>query len=190
MICFAGHTDVVPPGPLDKWNTPPYEPTIIDGQLYGRGAADMKGSIAAMVVAVEQFLAEHPQHKGRIAFLITSDEEGIATHGTVKVVEWLRDNDLAPDYCLVGRPSSTSQCGDVIKNGRRGSLGLKITFKGKQGHVAYPHLAVNPIHSAAPALTELTTEVWDQGNKFFLLPAFRFLISMRVRALPMLSPVS
>ena len=175
VICFAGHTDVVPPGPSDKWNTPPYEPTIIDGQLYGRGAADMKGSIAAMVVAVEQFLAEHPQHKGRIAFLITSDEEGIATHGTVKVVEWLRDNDLAPDYCLVGEPSSTSQCGDVIKNGRRGSLGLKITLKGKQGHVAYPHLAVNLIHTAAPALTELTTEVWDQGNKFF--PATSFQIS-------------
>jgi succinyl-diaminopimelate desuccinylase len=175
VICFAGHTDVVPSGPSDKWNTPPYEPTIIDGQLYGRGAADMKGSIAAMVVAVEQFLAEHPQHRGRIAFLITSDEEGIATHGTVKVVEWLRANDLAPDYCLVGEPSSTSQCGDVIKNGRRGSMGLKITLKGKQGHVAYPHLAVNPIHTAAPALTELTTEVWDQGNKFF--PATSFQIS-------------
>ena len=175
ILCFAGHTDVVPSGPSDQWQSPPFEPTITDGQLYGRGAADMKGSLAAMVVAVESFVAEHPDHSGRIAFLITSDEEGIAINGTVKVVDWLRKQQIIPDYCLVGEPSSTNQCGDVIKNGRRGSLGLKITFKGKQGHVAYPHLAVNPIHSAAPALTALTAETWDQGNKFF--PATSFQIS-------------
>jgi len=175
ILCFAGHTDVVPSGPSDQWQSPPFEPTITDGQLYGRGAADMKGSLAAMVVAVESFVAEHPDHSGRIAFLITSDEEGIAINGTVKVVDWLREQQIIPDYCLVGEPSSTNQCGDVIKNGRRGSLGLKITFKGKQGHVAYPHLAVNPIHSAAPALTALTAETWDQGNKFF--PATSFQIS-------------
>ncbi len=175
ILCFAGHTDVVPSGPHENWRSPPFEPTITDGQLYGRGAADMKGSLAAMVVAVESFVAEHPNHFGRIAFLITSDEEGVAINGTVKVVDWLRDQQIIPDYCLVGEPSSTNTCGDVIKNGRRGSLGLKITFKGKQGHVAYPHLADNPIHSAAPALTALTAETWDQGNKFF--PATSFQIS-------------
>jgi succinyl-diaminopimelate desuccinylase len=135
----------------------------------------MKGSLAAMVVAVEQFVAAHPNHNGRIAFLITSDEEGIATNGTVKVVEWLEQQGITPDYCLVGEPSSTARCGDVIKNGRRGSLGCTMRIKGKQGHVAYPHLASNPVHKAAPALTELTTEVWDQGNQFF--PATSFQIS-------------
>lgn len=175
ILCFAGHTDVVPTGPEANWTYPPFEPTECDGQLYGRGAADMKGSLAAMVVAVEQFVAAHPSHTGRIAFLITSDEEGIATNGTVKVVEWLQQQGITPDYCLVGEPSSTARCGDVIKNGRRGSLGCTMRIKGKQGHVAYPHLASNPVHKAAPALTELTTEVWDQGNQFF--PATSFQIS-------------
>ena len=175
ILCFAGHTDVVPTGPEANWTYPPFEPTECDGQLFGRGAADMKGSLAAMVVAVEQFVAAHPNHTGRIAFLITSDEEGIATNGTVKVVEWLQQQGITPDYCLVGEPSSTARCGDVIKNGRRGSLGCTMRIKGKQGHVAYPHLASNPVHKAAPALTELTTEVWDQGNQFF--PATSFQIS-------------
>lgn len=175
ILCFAGHTDVVPTGPESDWTHLPFEPTEQDGQLYGRGAADMKGSLAAMVVAVEQFVAEHPNHSGRIAFLITSDEEGIASNGTVKVVEWLQEQGITPEYCLVGEPSSTAHCGDVIKNGRRGSLGCVMRVKGKQGHVAYPHLASNPIHSAAPALTELVAEVWDAGNEFF--PATSFQIS-------------
>ena len=175
ILCFAGHTDVVPTGPQENWRSPPFEPTAIDGQLYGRGAADMKGSLAAMVVAVEQFVAEYPNHSGRIAFLITSDEEGVAKNGTVKVVEWLQQQQIIPDYCLVGEPSSSSACGDIIKNGRRGSLGCALRIKGRQGHVAYPHLASNPIHVAAPALTELTEEVWDQGNEFF--PATSFQIS-------------
>lgn len=175
ILCFAGHTDVVPTGPQENWRSPPFEPTAIDGQLYGRGAADMKGSLAAMVVAVEQFVAEYPNHSGRIAFLITSDEEGVAKNGTVKVVEWLQQQQITPDYCLVGEPSSSSACGDIIKNGRRGSLGCALRIKGRQGHVAYPHLASNPIHAAAPALTELTEEVWDQGNEFF--PATSFQIS-------------
>jgi succinyl-diaminopimelate desuccinylase len=167
ILCFAGHTDVVPTGPEENWRSPPFEPTIIDGQLHGRGAADMKGSLAAMIVAVEQFVAEHPHHSGRIAFLITSDEEGVAKNGTLRVVEWLQQKQITPDYCLVGEPSSTSVCGDIIKNGRRGSLGCALRIKGRQGHVAYPHLASNPIHAAAPALTELTQEIWDQGNEFF-----------------------
>ncbi|MDA9826484.1 succinyl-diaminopimelate desuccinylase [Porticoccaceae bacterium] len=175
ILCFAGHTDVVPTGPAENWRSPPFEPTAIDGQLYGRGAADMKGSLAAMVVAVEQFIAEHPNHGGRIAFLITSDEEGVAKNGTVKVVEWLQQQGITPNYCLVGEPSSTAICGDTIKNGRRGSLGCRLRIKGRQGHVAYPHLASNPIHTAAPALTALTQEVWDQGNEFF--PATSFQIS-------------
>ena len=175
ILCFAGHTDVVPTGPESDWTHLPFEPTEQDGQLYGRGAADMKGSLAAMVVAAEQFVAEHPNHSGRIAFLITSDEEGIATNGTVKVVEWLQEQGITPEYCLVGEPSSTARCGDVIKNGRRGSLGCVMNIKGKQGHVAYPHLASNPIHNAAPALTELVAEVWDEGNEFF--PATSFQIS-------------
>lgn len=175
ILCFAGHTDVVPSGPASSWSQPPFEPTVVDGQLYGRGAADMKGSLAAMLVAVERFVDEHPDHSGRIAFLITSDEEGIATNGTVKVVQWLQDQNITPDYCLVGEPSSTAKCGDVIKNGRRGSLGCTMTVKGLQGHVAYPHLGRNPIHLAAPALAELASESWDQGNEFF--PATSFQIS-------------
>ena len=174
-LCFAGHTDVVPTGPEDNWQLPPFDATIKEGYLYGRGAADMKGSLAAMVVAVERFVAQNPDHQGRIAFLITSDEEGIATNGTVKVVEWLRDRDMLPEWCLVGEPSSTAQCGDVIKNGRRGSLGCTLTVKGLQGHVAYPHLADNPVHRAAPALAELAAEEWDKGNQFF--PATSFQIS-------------
>jgi succinyl-diaminopimelate desuccinylase len=175
ILCFAGHTDVVPSGPETSWHTPPFEPTIKDGMLYGRGAADMKGSLAAMIVAVEQFVADNPNHNGRIAFLITSDEEGIAANGTVKVVEWLNEQKLIPEYCLVGEPSSSSQCGDTIKNGRRGSLGCTMRIIGQQGHVAYPHLANNPIHVAAPALAELATTEWDQGNDFF--PATSFQIS-------------
>lgn len=175
ILCFAGHTDVVPSGPESSWNTPPFEPTIQDGMLYGRGAADMKGSLAAMVVAVENFIAEHPEHHGRIAFLITSDEEGIAANGTVKVVEWLSQQQCIPDYCLVGEPSSSHQCGDTIKNGRRGSLGCNMRIIGQQGHVAYPQLASNPIHNAAPALAELAAHEWDRGNDFF--PATSFQIS-------------
>jgi succinyl-diaminopimelate desuccinylase len=175
ILCFAGHTDVVPSGPASRWSQPPFEPTVVGGQLYGRGAADMKGSLAAMLVAVERFVDEHPDHSGRIAFLITSDEEGVATNGTVKVVQWLQDQNITPDYCLVGEPSSTAKCGDVIKNGRRGSLGCTMTVKGLQGHVAYPHLGRNPIHLAAPALAELASESWDQGNEFF--PATSFQIS-------------
>lgn len=175
ILCFAGHTDVVPTGPESQWSYPPFTPTVVDGQLYGRGAADMKGSLAAMVVAVEQFVAAHPTHDGRIAFLITSDEEGIAANGTVKVVNWLQEQNIIPEFCLVGEPSSTARCGDVIKNGRRGSLGCTMTVKGKQGHVAYPQFARNPIHSAMSAIAALSTEVWDQGNQFF--PATSFQVS-------------
>jgi succinyl-diaminopimelate desuccinylase len=174
-LCFAGHTDVVPTGPENAWQHPPFEPTIKDNLLYGRGAADMKGSLAAMITAVENFIAENPNHNGKIAFLITSDEEGIAINGTVKVVEWLVAQDAMPEWCLVGEPSSTTQIGDVVKNGRRGSLGGELTVKGVQGHVAYPHLADNPIHKVAPALVELSTENWDEGNQFF--PATSFQIS-------------
>ncbi|TNE80493.1 MAG: succinyl-diaminopimelate desuccinylase [Gammaproteobacteria bacterium] len=174
-LCFAGHTDVVPTGPEEQWQRPPFEPRIEKGMLYGRGAADMKGSLAAMVTAVEAFIAEQPDHAGQIAFLITSDEEGVAVNGTVKVVEWLREREAIPDWCLVGEPSSSQRVGDVIKNGRRGSLGAKLTVKGIQGHVAYPHLADNPIHRVAPALAELATERWDNGNDFF--PATSFQVS-------------
>jgi succinyl-diaminopimelate desuccinylase len=173
VFCFAGHTDVVPTGPLEQWNTPPFEPTVKEGLLYGRGTADMKGSIAAMTVACERFVQDYPDHKGSIAFLITSDEEGPATNGTVKVVETLQARQEHIDWCLVGEPSSTKKVGDVIKNGRRGSLGCELTIIGKQGHVAYPHLSENPMHSAAPFLAEITTEVWDQGNKFFPPTSFQ-----------------
>ena len=175
ILCFAGHTDVVPSGPESSWQSPPFEPTVKDGVLTGRGAADMKGSLAAMVVAVENFVANNPNHSGRIAFLITSDEEGIAANGTVKVVEWLGQQNIIPEYCLVGEPSSSEKCGDTIKNGRRGSLGCKLRIIGKQGHVAYPHLADNPIHNVAPALAELANTEWDKGNDFF--PATSFQIS-------------
>ncbi len=175
LLCFAGHTDVVPTGPSSEWNTPPFEPSLTNGYLYGRGAADMKGSLAAMITACEAFVAEHPDHSGRIAFLITSDEEGPAINGTVKVVEWLQAQGEHIDCCIVGEPSSTERLGDVIKNGRRGSLGCRMVVNGIQGHVAYPHLAKNPIHEAAPALSELAATEWDPGNDHF--PATSFQIS-------------
>ena len=175
LLCFAGHTDVVPTGATSAWQHPPFEPIIKDGMLYGRGAADMKGSLAAMITACENFTAAHPQYQGRIAFLITADEEGPAINGTVKVVEHLEQEKTKIDWCIVGEPSSTQQVGDVIKNGRRGSLGAKLIINGQQGHVAYPHLADNPIHKLAPALTELTNEHWDNGNDFF--PATSFQVS-------------
>ena len=167
LLVFAGHTDVVPTGPEEQWNTPPLEPSLVGDTLYGRGAADMKASLAAMVVACEEFLAINPEHTGRIGFLITSDEEGPATDGTVRVMEWLQQQGEQIDWCLVGEPSSTNVLGDVIKNGRRGSLNARLTVKGVQGHIAYPHLADNPIHLAAPAMNTLTREVWDEGNSFF-----------------------
>lgn len=175
VFCFAGHTDVVPTGHLDAWHSDPFLPEIRDGKLYGRGSADMKTAIAAMVVASERFVAKHPNHKGSIAFLITSDEEGPSINGTVKVVETLEARQEKMTWCLVGEPSSTHTLGDVIKNGRRGSLNAKLTVKGKQGHVAYPHLAINPIHTASQALAELCDTVWDQGNAYF--PATSFQIS-------------
>jgi len=175
IVCFAGHTDVVPSGPEQQWQTPPFEPALIDGKLFGRGAADMKGSLAAMVTACERFVQNHPQHNGRIAFLITSDEEGIAIDGTIKVVEWLEQRGEKIQWCLVGEPSSSTIVGDVIKNGRRGSLGAKLIVKGMQGHVAYPEKARNPIHLAMPALAELSAQQWDNGNQFF--PATSFQIS-------------
>ena len=168
VLCFAGHTDVVPTGPLEAWQYPPFEPQIdAQGMLRGRGAADMKGSLAAMITAVERFVADHPNHQGAIAFLITSDEEGPAQHGTRAVVERLRARNERLDWCIVGEPSSTEQLGDIVKNGRRGSLGATLTVRGKQGHVAYPHLAKNPIHLAAAALAELAGEHWDSGNAYF-----------------------
>lgn len=167
LLVFLGHTDVVPTGPLTAWDSPPFEPTIRDGKLYGRGAADMKGSIAAFITAVERFVSRHPNHQGSIAILMTSDEEGIATHGVVKVVEVLQQRQEKIDWCLVGEPSSSQRIGDVIRVGRRGSLNGKLTVHGIQGHVAYPELADNPIHGFAPALKELTEEVWDHGNAFF-----------------------
>ena len=173
LFCFAGHTDVVPPGPLDKWDSPPFEPTIRDGLLYGRGAADMKGSLAAMLVAVERFVTAHPDHQGSIAFLITSDEEGPFINGTPKVVETLEARNEKITWCLVGEPSSTRLLGDVVKNGRRGSITGDLLVKGIQGHVAYPHLGRNPIHQAAPALAELASTVWDQGNAFFPPTSFQ-----------------
>ncbi len=167
LLTFLGHTDVVPPGPLDRWDSPPFEPTIRDGKLYGRGTADMKGGIACFVTAVERFIANYPDHQGSIAVMITSDEEGIATNGVVKVVEVLEARNEKIDWCLVGEPSSDKKLGDVIRVGRRGSLCAKLTVHGTQGHVAYPEIAENPIHSFAPALKALTEEVWDNGNQFF-----------------------
>ncbi|BAZ94487.1 succinyl-diaminopimelate desuccinylase [Thiohalobacter thiocyanaticus] len=175
LFVFAGHTDVVPTGPLEAWDSPPFEPTERDGWLYGRGAADMKGSLAAMLTAVDRFLATHPEPRGSIAFLITSDEEGPSVNGTVKVVEWLQAQGTRIDWCLVGEPSSSEQVGDVMKNGRRGSLSGELRIKGVQGHVAYPHLARNPVHQAAPALAELCATEWDAGNDHF--PPTTFQIS-------------
>lgn len=167
LTVFAGHTDVVPPGPREKWHSDPFVPTERDGFLYGRGAADMKSSIAAFLVAVEEFVAAHPQHPGSIAFLITSDEEGPSIDGTAIVCDALKARGEQLDYCIVGEPTSTTDIGDVCKNGRRGSLSGSLTVKGIQGHVAYPHLARNPVHQLAPALAEIVNIEWDQGNEYF-----------------------
>jgi succinyl-diaminopimelate desuccinylase len=175
VFCFAGHTDVVPTGPHDQWQYPPFSAEVINGMLYGRGAVDMKGSLAAMLTATENFIRKHPDHKGSIAYLITSDEEGPAKNGTVKVIDALESRNEKIDYCLVGEPSSASRLGDTIKNGRRGSLNGQLTIKGKQGHVAYPRLASNPLHLFAPAMSKLCETVWDEGNEFF--PPTTFQIS-------------
>ncbi|RTZ47761.1 succinyl-diaminopimelate desuccinylase [Candidimonas sp. SYP-B2681] len=175
LLVFAGHTDVVPTGPLEGWDTDPFTPTERNGMLYGRGAADMKSSIAAFVVAAEEFVASHPNHPGSIALLITSDEEGPSINGTVKVCEALTQRGEKLDYCIVGEPTSVDALGDTVKNGRRGSLSGRLTIKGKQGHVAYPHLARNPIHLLAPALVELAGQQWDAGNEYF--PATTFQVS-------------
>jgi len=173
VLAFAGHTDVVPTGPVERWDSAPFEPTIRDGYLYGRGAADMKGSLAAWVVALEEFVAKHPNHKGSLALLITSDEEGPFVDGTTRVIDTLEARNEKMDWCIVGEPSSTSLVGDTIKNGRRGSLTANIVGKGKQGHVAYPHLVDNPIHKIAPALAELATTHWDAGNDYFPPTSFQ-----------------
>ncbi len=167
VVVFAGHTDVVPSGPVASWFSPPFEPTIRDGMLYGRGAADMKTSLAAFITAIEDFVAAHPNHPGSIALLITSDEEGVAVDGTVRVVEALQARGELLDYCIVGEPTSNQKVGDMIKNGRRGSLSGTLIVKGIQGHIAYPHLVKNPIHLAAPAIAELAATVWDAGNEYF-----------------------
>lgn len=167
LVCFAGHTDVVPTGPVGEWESDPFVPTIRDNRLYGRGAADMKTSLAAFITAIESFLASNPNPDGSIALLITSDEEGPAVDGTVKVVEILKERGELIDFCIVGEPTCTDQLGDTIKNGRRGSLSGNLTIKGIQGHIAYPHLAKNPIHLAAPAIAELAQTVWDNGNEYF-----------------------
>ena len=167
LLVFAGHTDVVPTGPIEQWQSHPFVPTQRDGKLYGRGSADMKTSIAAMVVAVEEFTSDHPDHKGSIGFLITSDEEGPATDGTIVVCNKLKERGEQLDYCIVGEPTSATQLGDMIKNGRRGTMSGKLTVKGIQGHIAYPQLARNPIHQAAPALAELVLEQWDAGNEYY-----------------------
>uniref|UniRef100_UPI0016818942 succinyl-diaminopimelate desuccinylase n=1 Tax=Pseudoalteromonas sp. S16_S37 TaxID=2720228 RepID=UPI0016818942 len=174
-FCFAGHTDVVPTGDESTWQYPPFDGQIHDGMLHGRGAADMKGALAAMIVATERFVKKHPDHKGSISFLITSDEEGPFVNGTTRVVDMLQTRGEKIDMCLVGEPSSRSSLGDVVKNGRRGSLTGHLKVKGKQGHVAYPHLASNPIHRAAPALAQLSETIWDNGNEYF--PATSFQIS-------------
>jgi succinyl-diaminopimelate desuccinylase len=179
VLVFAGHTDVVPAGPLDQWHSDPFTPTVRDGLLYGRGASDMKSSVAAFVVAAEEFVRANPRHPGSIALLLTSDEEGPATDGTVKVVDALRTRNESIDYCIVGEPTSVDALGDTIKNGRRGSLSGRLVVRGIQGHVAYPHLARNPVHQLAPALAELAAQRWDDGDAFF--PATTFQVS-NVRA--------
>ena len=174
-LVFAGHTDVVPTGPLDQWTSPPFEPTVRDGKLFGRGASDMKTSIAVFVVAVEEFLKTCPQPNHSLALLLTSDEEGPSINGTVKVCEWLKAKGERLDYCIVGEPTSIDQCGDMIKNGRRGTMSGRLTINGVQGHIAYPQLAKNPIHVLAPLLAELTAKEWDKGNEYF--PATSFQVS-------------
>ncbi len=173
LFCFAGHTDVVPVGEISHWDNPPFEPKLIDGMLHGRGAADMKGSLAAMVIATKRFVEQHPNHKGSIAFLITSDEEGPFINGTTRVIDTLEARNEKIQYCIVGEPSSTAKLGDIVKNGRRGSLTGDLIIKGKQGHVAYPHLANNPIHNAMLALDELAKTVWDHGNDYFPPTSFQ-----------------
>jgi succinyl-diaminopimelate desuccinylase len=173
VFCFAGHTDVVPSGPLDEWRSDPFEPVIRDGLLYGRGAADMKSGLAAMLTASEEFIAQYPAHRGTIAFLITSDEEGPSVDGTRRVVEVLRERHESIDWCLVGEPSSENTLGDTIKIGRRGSLSGRLTVHGIQGHIAYPQLADNPVHAIAPALAELAAREWDQGNAHFQPTSFQ-----------------
>lgn len=175
VFCFAGHTDVVPAGNLELWNTPPFEPTIIDGMLYGRGAADMKGSLAAMIVATERFVNDYPNYHGAITYLITSDEEGPFINGTTRVIDTLEARNEKITYCIVGEPSSTNTVGDIIKNGRRGSISAEVDIKGKQGHVAYPEHVINPIHMAMPALAELSQYEWDHGDDYF--PATSFQLS-------------
>lgn len=173
VLCFAGHTDVVPTGPLEEWKSDPFKPAIRDGVLYGRGAADMKSGLAAMVTAAEEFVRLHPDHKGSIAFLITSDEEGPSVDGTKRVVETLRERGDEIDWCIVGEPSSEAEAGDTIKIGRRGSFSGRLTVHGIQGHIAYPHLAMNPVHTFAPALAELATHRWDEGNAHFEPTSFQ-----------------
>ncbi len=173
LFCFAGHTDVVPSGPVEKWRFPPFEPTVHQGELYGRGSADMKGSLAAMLTATEQFVQDHPNHSGSIAFLITSDEEGPFINGTTRVVDTLMARNELIDYCVVGEPSSTNQLGDVVKHGRRGSLSGHLTILGKQGHVAYPHLSTNAVHQAFATLDQLVKTEWDQGNDDFPPTSFQ-----------------
>jgi len=167
LLCFAGHTDVVPSGPLNQWHSDPFAPEVRDGMLYGRGASDMKGPLAAFVTAIEKFVADYPQHPGSVAVLLTSDEEGVAVDGTVRVVEALQQRNELLDYCIVAEPTSANKTGDTIKNGRRGSLSGALSVKGVQGHIAYPHLVRNPIHLAAPALAELAATTWDAGNAYF-----------------------
>ena len=167
LLVFAGHTDVVPPGPEEKWSSPPFKPTIKNDNLYGRGAADMKASLAAFIVSIEEFLAENKNHKGSIGLLITSDEEGIAVDGTVKVIETLKNRKEKIDFCIVGEPTCVSKLGDTVKNGRRGSLSAKLKVKGIQGHIAYPELIKNPIHEVAPAIDDLVKTIWDEGNEYF-----------------------
>ena len=174
-LVFAGHTDVVPTGPLNQWTSPPFTPTLRDGKLFGRGASDMKTSIAAFIVAVEEFLSVCPQPNHSLALLLTSDEEGPSINGTVKVCEWLKAHGEKLDYCIVGEPTSIDQCGDMIKNGRRGTMSGRLTIKGVQGHIAYPQLAKNPIHLLAPLLAQLTAKEWDKGNEYF--PATSFQVS-------------
>lgn len=190
LFVFAGHTDVVPTGPVEQWTHDPFTPTIVDNIMYGRGTADMKSSIAAMVCACESFIKKHKALNGSIGFLITSDEEGPATDGTVRVIDALEGRNEKIDWCLVGEPSSSKTLGDVIKNGRRGSISGQLTIYGQQGHIAYPQLADNPIHRFAPVLNDLVNESWDQGNEFFLLPVSRYPILIRVRVPRMSFPAN